>query len=193
MPKAEAFTVGEPLPRIEAVSPGDGVRVRVTWAGDGGRTETVDLAPALFKYKAYAPLRNDSGLFGSVRVTGDGFALAWGEGGIDMASATVEALAGQSWGAADFARFLDRNGIAPDALAAELGLDPRQAAAYRDGAPIPRSVALACGGLEEAERDENKRLLAAQKAILRDLADRFAADDPADGIVDYLAGRAGKS
>ena len=135
MSGTDPFTVGARLPRIEAASVHEGFRVTVTWVGDtaASRVETVDLAPALFGYKAYRALRDDPGLFGSVRVADDGFALTWGDGAIDMTSTTGEALA--------------------------------------------------------ARHDGGMRLLAAQDAILRDVAARFAGDESPDRVTDYLTGR----
>lgn len=133
MSGTDPFTVGERLPRIQAASVHEGFQVTVTWAGDAPRVETVDLAPALFAYRAYRALRDDPGLFGSVHVADDGFALAWGDGGLDMTSTAVEALA--------------------------------------------------------ARDDGGARLLAAQDAILREVAARFAGDESPDRVTDYLTGR----
>ena len=148
----DTFVVGAPLPRIAAAEARDGLRIVVTWASDGpgAAVQVVDLAPAVFRYKLYAPLRDDSALFRAVRVTDDGFALAWGEGDdLDMASTTLAELAEQAMTPDDFGAFMKRNGYTLDSVAAELGISRRLAAYYAKDREIPRAVALACRYLDK--------------------------------------------
>ena len=145
---ATDFTVGDALPRIAAVSAHDGFTITVTWTD--GRVEPVDLAPAVFRYKIYAPLRADPRLFASIHVSDDGFAVAWGDDEVDMASTTIEDLAGQAMTAADFGAFMKRRGYTLDSVAAELGISRRLAAYYAGGRSIPRYIALACAHLDGA-------------------------------------------
>ncbi|MDX7952715.1 DUF2442 domain-containing protein [Lichenihabitans sp. Uapishka_5] len=147
---ATEFTVDSALPQIAAVTSVEGLTVAVSWAD--GRAETVDLAPALLRFKVYAPLRTDAGLLASVHVADEGFAIAWGAGDIDMASTTVEELAGQAMSTDSFAGFTKRHGYTLDAVAAELGISRRLAAYYQSGRPIPRHISLACAYLDLRER-----------------------------------------
>ena len=146
------FVVGAPLPRIRFAEAHGALRLIVTWESDGPGAEVqmVDLAPAVYRYKIYAPLRDNEGLFRRVRVTDDGFALAWGDDdNLDMASTTIAKLAEQAMTPADFAAFMKRNGYTLDSVAAELGISRRLAAYYARDREIPRTVALACQYLEK--------------------------------------------
>jgi lambda repressor-like predicted transcriptional regulator len=146
----DIVVVGAPLPRVTAVEARDALRIAVTWASDGpgAAVQVVDIAPAVFRYKVYAPLRDDPALFRTVRVTDDGFAVAWGDG-LDMASTTLAELANQAMTPADFAAFMKRNGYTLDSVAAELGISRRLAASYAKDREIPRTVALACRYLDK--------------------------------------------
>ena len=150
----DTFVVGGPLPRIRAVSAHHGLCVTLTWesAGPSARTQTIDLAPAVYRYKLYAPLREDPELFRTVHVTDDGFAVAWDHNDLDMASTTIAELAEQTMTPADFADFMKRNGYTLDSVAAELGISRRLAAYYAKERAIPRMVALACRFLDKSRR-----------------------------------------
>lgn len=147
-----SFVVGDALPRIASVSAGDDAHVTVTWAAGtrAGRIETIDIAPAIFRYRVYAPLRGDLDLFRSVHVAHEGFAIAWGhDDAIDMASTMLEDLARQTMTPADFAAFVKRHGYSYDSVAAELGISRRQAAYYQRAKAVPRYIALACAYLDQ--------------------------------------------
>lgn len=151
----ETFVVGAPLPRIAAIAAHDGLRVVVTWQSDGpsASVQVVDLAPAVFRYKIYASLRDNPSLFHTARVVDDGFAVAWGDGDdLDMASTTIGELAEQAMTPADFSAFMKRNGYTLDSVAAELGISRRLVAYYAKDREIPRTVALACRYLEQGDR-----------------------------------------
>lgn len=151
MAEDDTFVVDAPLPRIRSAEAREGLHLVVIWDSDGpgAAVQMVDLAPILFRYKLYAPLRDDDALFRTVRVTDDGFALAWGDGDdLDMASTTLAELAAQAMTPADFAAFMKRNGYTLDSVAVELGISRRLAADYAKGREIPRTVALACRYLE---------------------------------------------
>ena len=126
------FVVDAPLPRIAAVAVRDGFRIAVTWASDGPTSESgsVDLAPATFRQKIYTPLRDDAALFHTLRVSDDGFAVAWDRQDFDMASTTISDLAEQVMTPADFAGFMKRNGYTLEGVAAEPGISRRLAAYY---------------------------------------------------------------
>ncbi len=147
----DLFVVGTLLPRIAAIAPHEGLRVVVTWQSDGpgASVQVVDLAPAVFRYKLYAPLREDARLFRTVRVADDGFAVTWGEDdNLDMASTTIAELAEQVMTPVDFGAFIKRNGYTLDSVAAELGISRRLAAYYARDREIPRAIAFACRFLE---------------------------------------------
>lgn len=148
----DILVVGAPLPRLLTVSPRDGFRVAIAWEGHSSDTDpvVVDLAPAVFRYRIYAPLRDDPELFSTVRITDDGFAVAWDQDDLDMASTTIADLAEQGMAPADFAAFMRRNGYTLDSVAAELGISRRLAAYYAKEREIPRHIALACRYLEKA-------------------------------------------
>ncbi len=87
------LAIGDPLPEILAVARGAGpFEVAVTWR-DGARV-VVDLAPDIFTFKTFAPLRDDPDLFGTVHVVNEGSAVAWGyRDEIDMPATAIERLA----------------------------------------------------------------------------------------------------
>lgn len=147
----EVVIVGERLSRLVSIAPMDSFNVAVTWEiGTRPKThEIVDLAPALFHYKVYAPLREDPALFRSVRLQDHRFGIAWGErGDIDMGASTIADLADATMTAEDFAAFMERHGFTLDRVAAELGISRRMAAYYRKEHKVPRTVALACAYLD---------------------------------------------
>lgn len=147
----DTFVVGAPLPRIRTVSAHDRLRVTLTWESDapGQRTQTIDLAPAVYRFKIYAPLRESPDLFRTVHVVDDGFAVAWDSEDLDMASTTIAELAEQAMTSVDFAAFIKRNSYTLDSVAAELGISRRLAAYYAKEREIPRTVALACRYLDK--------------------------------------------
>lgn len=144
------FIVGEILPRIASVSVHDHFRVAVTWdvGSRAGRSDVVDLGPAIMTYKVYAPLRDNPDLFRTVHVINYGTALGWGDGEIDMSAEGVEDLAEQAMTAADFRSFMERHQFSQEAAAAQLGISRRQVNYYLSSKAIPRTLALACGYLD---------------------------------------------
>ena len=142
----EVVVVGERLPRLESVAPLDGLNVAVTWEGDirSKAREIVDLAPAIHRYKIYAPLRDDCELFRTVHLQQHRFGIAWGQDDLDMGASTIADLADETMTAEDFSDFMERNGLTLDGVAAELGISRRMAAYYRRERRVPRTMALAC-------------------------------------------------
>jgi hypothetical protein len=148
MNATDTIKVGEPLPRIAAVTAHDGWMVAVTWAN--GDREIVDLAPALFTYKLYRPLREDKALFRTVHLIDDGSAIAWGDDAeIDMDASTVARLADEVMDPADFAEFLRRHKLTYEAAAAQLGISRRLVGYYASERQVPRYIALACAYLDQ--------------------------------------------
>jgi hypothetical protein len=141
---------GIPMARIAAIRITGPASLEIAWA-DGtraGRTDDVDLTPVIGSYKVYRPLRNNPELFASAHAIDDGYAVAWSGFDVDMSAETIEALAGESMTSAEFAAFLDRNGLTQNAAAALLGRSRRQIGYYLRPGPVPRVVALACVGYE---------------------------------------------
>jgi antitoxin HigA-1 len=90
----DSVVVDRVLPRVATVLAQPPTSVLVTWS-EGERkgvTETIDLAPMLFRFALYWPLRNDPELFRSVRVAAEGTALVWSEE-IDLSATTLLDLA----------------------------------------------------------------------------------------------------
>ncbi len=171
MSETETFVVGHELPRIASVTAGEGFQVTVTWdRGErAGQTDTVDLGPELFKFRLYAPLRNDPALFRTAHVANWGSTIAWDGIEADMSAAKVLDLAAEVMTPDRFAEFVKRRGYTLDGIAAELGISRRQAAYFQNEKAVPRYIALACAYLEEKD-DGTRRVLKAQSDILREAA-----------------------
>ena len=146
---------GIPLPRMATVRALHDFVLRVKWAEGprAGREDFVDVSAAIFSYKIYCPLRDES-LFLTGVVAEDGDAVAWSDDTDLMMSAdTIESLAQESWTPKEFVEFLTRNRLTQEAAAALLGRSRRQIATYATKGPIPRVIALACYGFEYLRRD----------------------------------------
>lgn len=156
---------GGPMPRIGAVRAVECPHIAVDWVAGSraGRSETVDLAPLIDSFKVYAPLRTDRRLFAGVHVSDDGNAVAWGDGSIDMAAASIERLAEESMTAGDFEAFLKRNRLTHQGAASALGRSRRQIEYYLSTGVIPRTIALACFGYEARRRARQSGPAAANK------------------------------
>ncbi|WP_264051685.1 DUF2442 domain-containing protein [Methylobacterium flocculans] len=155
MSATDTITVGEALPKLASVEPANGpFSVSVTWAAGSrvGRTDIVDLAPMIFTFKVFKPLRDNPELFRSVRVGDWGTSLVWpGNDDLDVGAESVEEMAEEVMTNSEFAAFLKRTGFTLDAAAAQLGIARRLVAYYAKDREIPRYIALACRQLE-AER-----------------------------------------
>jgi hypothetical protein len=154
MSENEFIDSGIPAPRIGGIRVGPDYHLEVTWdEGErAGRTDCVDLLPAISSYKFYRPLRNNEPLFATVRLADGGYAVEWGAHDIDMSAETLEVLARESMSSADFAEFLRRNNLTQQAAAIMLGRSRRQIGYYLNPGPVPRIVALACFGYEALRR-----------------------------------------
>ncbi len=143
---------GIPSPAIASLEVVDGQRrlIAVRWAAGKrlGRTDQVDLSPLIDAYRFYAPLRKDPSLFGTAHLIDDGYAIAWGDGDIDMSATSVERLAEEAMTGADFRAFLNRHSLTHQAAASALGRSKRQIEHYLQDEAIPRTVVLACFGYE---------------------------------------------
>jgi hypothetical protein len=143
---------GIPSPAIASLEVIDGQHrvVAVRWAAGKrvGRVDRVDLSPLIDAYRFYAPLRKDAGLFGTAHLIDDGYAIAWGDGDIDMSATSVERLAEEAMTGADFRAFLNRYSLTHQAAASALGRSKRQIEHYLQDETIPRTVVMACFGYE---------------------------------------------
>lgn len=151
MNETEIITKVTPLPKIESVYPAEQFSVAVKWQRSEriDKEEIVDLAPVIFTYKVYAPLRNDPGLFKTVHVGPYGSMIAWGaDDAIDIAATTVERLASENMSAQDFAAFLKRHNFTYESAAAHLGISRRLVGYYASERKVPRYIALACAYLD---------------------------------------------
>ena len=150
---------GVVMPRIAKVQCAEGLRLSVLWAEGlrAGKTDVIDLSPAIDSYKFYRPLRGNDALFKTARLVDDGHTVVWGEGELDMSAATIEALAEETMTPEDFAAFLVRNDLTQAAAASVLGRSRRQIAYYLNPGPVPRVIALACHGYEALRGKGNVR------------------------------------
>ena len=148
----DIVTVGRALPKLASVEPGNGrYDVQVTWAAGArvGRTDTVDLAPMIFTFKVFKPLRDGAMAFDTVRLGDYGASIVWPENeDLDIGADAIEEMAEQIMTNEDFSSFLRRNKLTFDAAAAHLGIARRLVAYYAKEREIPRYIALACQQLD---------------------------------------------
>jgi DNA-binding XRE family transcriptional regulator len=139
------------LPRLTGVAPGRApLTLHLTW--EHGDHSVTDVSGLVASFRAYAPLRNDPGLFHQVRLGEYGSDIVWTEQ-IDMSADSLWRLtqeqSGQTLTAEAFRAWRERKAYTLDTAAKALGLSRRMVAYYEDGEkPIPRVVALATRALE---------------------------------------------
>ncbi len=150
MSASEIIDTGIPLASIGRISIAGPLALEVTWIeGErSGRTEIVDLSPAIGSYKIYRHLRDNHEAFATARLGEDGDVIEWPQTGLDMSADMVESLAKEAMSCEDFAAFLRRNNLTQEAAAALLGRSRRQIGYYLNPGPVPRVVVLACIGYE---------------------------------------------
>lgn len=151
MSETKTVKVGGALPRVATLKVLEGHNIEITWLSpvNGQSRHKLDLAPALYTYKFYRPLRDDRALFETAHVIDDGSAIAWGaDDEIDMAATTLARLAEELMEPADFAAFLKRHNFTFDRAAAELGISRRLVAYYASEREVPRYIALACAYMD---------------------------------------------
>ena len=153
-------TVGQPLPKLASVVPANGpFAVTVTWAaGDRlGCTDKVDLAPVIFTFKVFRPLRDGTVPFEAVRLGAWGSSIRWdGNDDLEIGAETIEDLAAAAMTNSEFSDFLRRNGLTLDAAAAQLGIARRRVAYFAKDREIPRYIALACRQLDHILRSGHR-------------------------------------
>ncbi len=180
MSENDVIDSGIALPRMASVQPLSDYILRVKWAEGprAGRDDLVDVSPAIFSYKVYRPLRDES-LFLTAVLVQEGDAVAWGSAEDWVMSAdTIQSLAQESWTPREFVDFLTRNKLTQESAAALLGRSRRQIANYVKAGPIPRVVALACYGFESLRRD---RFLPGSGPINPQPPERFTVADTDPG------------
>jgi len=154
MSETDIVTVGRALPKLAGVEPGPGrFTVTVRWAEGirAGRTEIVDLAPVIFTFKVFKPLRDGAVPFADLCLGEWGASVVWpGYDDLDIGAETIEELAEAAMTNADFSTFLRRNNLTLDAAAAHLGIARRLVAYYAKEREIPRYIALACRELDRS-------------------------------------------
>jgi hypothetical protein len=153
------IAVGDPLPRLASVEPANGpTSVRLVWASGPrqGEATVVDLAPMIYRFKVFRPLRDDPALFRSVRLGEWGASIVWGDNDdLDIGADALDELACEQMTPADFNAFMKRHGFSYDVTAAVLGISRRLVAYYAKEREIPRTVALACKYIDIAHpKDE---------------------------------------
>lgn len=155
MSEADTIRIGDPMPVIGRATAHGDTSIAVTWAGGEreGQIDLIDLAPVLFTFKLYQPLRDNPRAFNDVHVSDDGSALEWGGGEIDMPATTIERLAEEQMTPADFKGFLKRNKLSYDAASAQLGISRRLVAYYATNRQVPRYIALACAYIDKNSID----------------------------------------
>jgi hypothetical protein len=94
------FDSGTPSARISLLRVVDVERrlVSVEW-GDGrraGLVDRVDLSPLIDRFRVFAPLRDDPEMFATAHLIDEGYAVAWGDGVIDVSAESVERLVGEA-------------------------------------------------------------------------------------------------
>ncbi|PWV94200.1 DUF2442 domain-containing protein [Phyllobacterium myrsinacearum] len=136
----DVITAGLPLPRIRDVVPLDRRKVAVTWRS--GETKIVDLAPALASHRVYIPLRDDDGLFRTMRVSEYGEAIEWTDE-LDFSAVWIARLPPVTFDNQEFRTAMDELGMSLDGMAAALEVSRRLIADFRKDKPIPRHIALA--------------------------------------------------
>ena len=120
-----------------------------------GKSYHVSLVEPINRIAGFNAL-SEPGMFATVRVVDDGWAVEW-DCGLSMASERLYQMgkeqAGKAWPVADFKAWMQRNGLSLTTASAALGLTRRAVSQYSSGAlPIPIVVGLACRGWE-ADRD----------------------------------------
>ena len=87
---------GIPSARIAKIRVTGETLLAIDWAEGlrAGKSDEVDLSPAINSYKFYRPLRDNAALFATAHLIDDGYAVVWGGGEIDMSADMNEKLAG---------------------------------------------------------------------------------------------------
>ena len=120
---------------------------------DGGQF-VVDITPVIQGHPGLARL-NDASVFRSVKVGDFGASVVWaGDDALELASDNLRARAIEQMGGFSHEfiwNWMSKYELSLDDAAIALGLSRRMIAYYRSGEkPVPKTVALACIGFDEA-------------------------------------------
>lgn len=155
MNETDMVVVGDPLPTIASVEKGNGpFDIVVTWASGAraGETDVIDVAPQVFTFKVYRPLRDDPESFARVEVGPGRRTIVWpGNPDLEIGADVLQELAEQVMTSSDFADFIKARGWTLDATAAQLGISRRLVAYYAKEREVPRYIALACHALMQSD------------------------------------------
>jgi hypothetical protein len=145
----EVISVGRPIPRISAAKSLNARLAEISWKG--GKTEVVDLMPALASHRAYVRLRTDDELFSTLTVSEYEDSIEWADGS-ELSAVWIEELAEAVLDNDEFRAAMDKMNMSLDGMAAHLGVARRLVADYRKDKPIPRHIALATRYLMEQRK-----------------------------------------
>ena len=123
--------------------------MQIVW--EGGKTEIVDIMPALASHRAFVRLRTDDKLFRALRVSDFQDCLEWPDGA-ELPATWIEELTEAPFDNAEFRDAMDALQMSLDGMAARLGIARRLVADYRKDKPIPKTVALATRYLLEQRK-----------------------------------------
>jgi hypothetical protein len=135
----EIVSVGEPLPQIAWAVPLGGRKVKLIWT-DGG-TKVVDLTAVFASRRIFMPLRNDDGLFKTLRVSEYGSALEWDGPDLEVSASWLARLPEAEFTNEEFREAMERLRMTNEGMAAELEISRSQVAQYKKDKPIPRHIA----------------------------------------------------
>ena len=148
----EFIQVGNLLPTLAHVESANGpFRLLVRWAtGRRLGEEVIDVAPQIFAFKIYKPLRDNPALFVKASVSEGGTAIVWPENAdLEISADALEEMAEDTMTCARFSQFLRDMKLTFDAAAAQLGISRRAVAYYAKEREVPRYISLACEALRE--------------------------------------------
>ena len=139
---------------LESVESQPGTRLILRFADTA--VFALDLADTIAAHRSFAPLGNPA-VFQSARLDEHGAAVVWDHhDDLAMAADNLRARAVEQGGGISHEfiwNWMHKHRMTLDDAALALGLSRRMLAYYRSGAkPVPRTVALACLGWEEAQR-----------------------------------------
>jgi hypothetical protein len=199
MSTTDIITVGDPLPRLASVEPANGpTTISVVWASGAraGQTDLIDLAPMIYTFKAFRPLRDDPALFRTVRLGEWGASIVWeGNEDLDIGVDALEELAEETMTNLDFVAFMKRNKLTLEATAVHLGISRRLVAYYSKEREIPRYIALACHYIDVMRNPEDQAGVAQevypQGSFSRAASEALEMESGRTRSLGELAGRSG--
>jgi len=130
--------------RLESVKPtrGPSCRLKLNW--DDGRVDAVDMSGIIYRYKVFAPLRENPKLFRAVKRIDRGFGIAW-TSELDYSAQSLRRLADEQrpMSGVELRSFETENKLTAADTAAVLDIGVRTVKAYRRAAKLPVPIAIA--------------------------------------------------